>query len=220
MEPRGCIASYDPGTARLSVQIGSQGVHQQAMRIAHALDLPLDRVRVTTGDVGGGFGARSTTYPEYIACAYAAYKLGRAIRWCASRSECFISDTQARDHATRAAMAFDRDGKILALRVHGRCNMGAHVVPRQPRLHGRQHHQDAGGRLRCSGGLPRLQGLCDQHHTDQRLSWRRPVRRHLCRRATYGQRSAAVRPRPRGDPPAESGEAVRNAVHDTDRRNL
>ena len=132
MEPRSCIASYDPGTARLSVQIGSQGVHQQAMRIAHALDLPLDRVRVTTGDVGGGFGARSTTYPEYIACAYAAYKLGRAIRWCASRSECFISDTQARDHATRAAMAFDRDGKILALRVHGRCNMGAHVVPRQP----------------------------------------------------------------------------------------
>ena len=132
MEPRNCIAAYDPGTARLSVQIGSQGVHQQAMRIAHALDLPLDRVRVTTGDVGGGFGARSTTYPEYIACAYAAYKLGRAIRWCASRSECFISDTQARDHATRAAMAFDRDGKILALRVHGRCNMGAHVVPRQP----------------------------------------------------------------------------------------
>ena len=132
MEPRSCIAAYDPGTARLSVQIGSQGVHQQAMRIAHALDLPLDRVRVTTGDVGGGFGARSTTYPEYIACAYAAYKLGRAIRWCASRSECFISDTQARDHATRAAMAFDRDGNILALRVHGRCNMGAHVVPRQP----------------------------------------------------------------------------------------
>ena len=132
MEPRSCIAAYDPETARLSVQIGSQGVHQQAMRIAHALDLPLDRVRVTTGDVGGGFGARSTTYPEYIACAYAAYKLGRAIRWCASRSECFISDTQARDHATRAAMAFDRDGKILALRVHGRCNMGAHIVPRQP----------------------------------------------------------------------------------------
>jgi aerobic carbon-monoxide dehydrogenase large subunit len=132
MEPRGCIASYDPATQRLLVEIGSQGVHQQATRIAHALNLPLERVRVTTADVGGGFGARSTTYPEYIACAYAAYKLGRTIRWCATRSECFVSDTQARDHITRAAMAVDRDGKILALRVHGRCNMGAHVVPRQP----------------------------------------------------------------------------------------
>ncbi len=132
MEPRSCIASYDPERQRLLVEIGSQGVHQQAMRIAHALGLPLERVRVTTGDVGGGFGARSTTYPEYIACAYAACKLGRAVRWCATRSECFVSDTQARDHLTKAAMAFDRDGKVLALRVHGRCNMGAHAVPRQP----------------------------------------------------------------------------------------
>src|SRR4029077_8820323 len=81
LEPRGCIASYDAATQRLLVQIGSQGVHQQAIRIADALNLPLDRVRLTTGDVGGGFGGRSTTYPEYIACAYAAFKLGRTVRW-------------------------------------------------------------------------------------------------------------------------------------------
>jgi carbon-monoxide dehydrogenase large subunit len=132
MEPRSCIASFDSATQRLLVQIGSQGVHQQAIRIAHSLNLPLERVRVTTGDVGGGFGARSTTYPEYIACAYAAYKLGQAVRWCATRTECFVSDTQARDHVTKGAMAFDRDGKIIGLRVHGRCNMGAHIGPRQP----------------------------------------------------------------------------------------
>ena len=148
MEPRSCIASYDPGTARLLVQIGSQGVHQQAMRIAHALDLPLDRVRVTTGDVGGGFGARSTTYPEYIACAYAAYKLGRAVRWCATRSECFISDTQARDHVTKAAMAFDRDGKILAPARAWPLQHGRPCCPASAELDGRQHHPDAGGRLR------------------------------------------------------------------------
>jgi carbon-monoxide dehydrogenase large subunit len=132
MEPRGCIAHYDEASQRLLVHIGSQGVHQQAIRVAHALNLPPERVRVTTGDVGGGFGARSTTYPEYIACAYAAYKLGRPVRWCADRSESFVSDTQARDHVTKGAMAFDRNGKIIGLRVRGRCNMGAHVGPRQP----------------------------------------------------------------------------------------
>ena len=98
LEPRSCVASYDAATQRLLVHIGSQGVHQQAIRIAHALSLPLERVRLTTGDVGGGFGGRSTTYPEYIACAYTAYKLGRPVRWCATRSESFISDIQARDH--------------------------------------------------------------------------------------------------------------------------
>src|SRR5262249_38151038 len=132
MEPRGCIASYNAATERLLVQIGSQGVHQQAIRIAHSLNLPLERVQVTTGDVGGGFGGRSTTYPEYIACAYAAYKLGRAVCWRATRSESFISDIQARDHVTKGAMALDSEGKIIGLRVHGRCNMGAHIGPRQP----------------------------------------------------------------------------------------
>jgi carbon-monoxide dehydrogenase large subunit len=132
LEPRGCITSHDAATGRLEVHIGSQGVHAQAMRIAHSLGLPRTRVRVTTGDVGGGFGSRSTTYPEYIACAYAAYKLGGTLAWRADRAECFVSDTQARDHVTRGAMALDSDGRIIGLRVVGRCNMGAHIGPRQP----------------------------------------------------------------------------------------
>src|SRR5262249_11675130 len=104
LEPRGCIAWFDEPTGRLSVHIGSQGVHQQAMRIAHALGLTRERVRVMTGDVGGGFGSRSTTYPEYIAISCAAYRMKRAVRWRADRSECFVSDTQARDHVTRGAL--------------------------------------------------------------------------------------------------------------------
>ena len=132
MEPRGCIASYDATTGRLVLNVGSQGVHQQAIRVAHSLNLPLERVQLMTGDVGGGFGGRSTTYPEYIACAYVAYKLGHPVRWRATRSECFVSDIQARDHVTKGAMAFDNDGRIIGLRVHGRCNMGAHLGPRQP----------------------------------------------------------------------------------------
>jgi carbon-monoxide dehydrogenase large subunit len=132
LEPRGCIARYDEPTGRLSVHIGSQGVHQQAMRIAHALGLPAERVRLTTGDVGGGFGSRSTTYPEYLAISHAAYALKCAVRWRAARAESFVSDVQARDHVTRGAMAFDEDGRIIGLRVVGRCNMGAHLGPRQP----------------------------------------------------------------------------------------
>lgn len=132
LEPRGCVASYDATSGRLLVHIGSQGVHAQAMRVAHALNLPRDRVRVTTGDVGGGFGSRSTTYPEYIACAYAAYALKRPLKWLNDRSESFVSDTHARDHVTRGSLALDRDGRILGYKVFGRCSMGAHVGPRQP----------------------------------------------------------------------------------------
>jgi aerobic carbon-monoxide dehydrogenase large subunit len=132
LEPRGCLASWDNERGRLDLHIGSAGVHQQADRISASLGLARDRVRVTTGDVGGGFGARNTTYPEYVACAHGAVALGRPIKWRGERAEAFISDTQARDHAARGALALDVDGRILGLRVTGRCNLGAHLGPRQP----------------------------------------------------------------------------------------
>jgi carbon-monoxide dehydrogenase large subunit len=101
-------------------------------RLAAALGVPPERIRVTTGDVGGGFGARNTTYPEYVACAHAALRLGRAVRWRAERSESFLSDTQARDYRADGALALDAGGRFLALSVRARGNLGAHLGPRQP----------------------------------------------------------------------------------------
>jgi hypothetical protein len=51
-----------------------------------------------TGDVGGGFGSKIHTYPEYVALAWAARRVGRPAKWVASRSEGFVSDAQSRDH--------------------------------------------------------------------------------------------------------------------------
>jgi carbon-monoxide dehydrogenase large subunit len=130
LEPRGCLARYDG--ERIELHLGSQGVHLQAERIATALGLPREKIRVITGDVGGGFGARNTAYPEYVACAHAARTLGRPVKWLAERSESFVSDTQARDYLAQGALALDASGRILGLRVSGRCNLGAHLSPRQP----------------------------------------------------------------------------------------
>jgi aerobic carbon-monoxide dehydrogenase large subunit len=132
MEPRSCVASYESESGRIALRVGSQGVHRQAESIAVCLGVPRDLVRVITEDVGGGFGARTTAYPEYAACAYAAFALRRSVRWLGSRSEAFLSDTQARDHLSRGALALDQDGRILGLKVTARCNMGAHVGARQP----------------------------------------------------------------------------------------
>ena len=56
-----------------------------------------DRLRVLTDDVGGGFGMKASSYPEYVALLCAAKQVGRAIHWVSTRSEAFISDNQARD---------------------------------------------------------------------------------------------------------------------------
>jgi aerobic carbon-monoxide dehydrogenase large subunit len=132
MEPRGCVAGYDADSDRILLRVGSQGVHGQAERIAASLGLPQKRLHVVTEDVGGGFGARTTSYPEYAAVAHAALLLRRTVRWCNSRSESFVSDTQARDNLAHGAVAFDADGRILALKVTSRMSMGAQVGSRQP----------------------------------------------------------------------------------------
>jgi carbon-monoxide dehydrogenase large subunit len=92
------------------------------------LDLEHDKLRVTTDDVGGGFGMKAPAYPEYVALLLAAKRVGRPVHWMSTRSEAFVSDQQARDTVTDAELALDGDGRFLALRVTVLAAMGAYIT--------------------------------------------------------------------------------------------
>ena len=77
------------------------------------------------GDIGGGFGMKTGLTPEDALVCYAARKLGRPVKWRAERSEEFLAAHMARDQHYRAALALDRDGRILALRMEMLANIGA-----------------------------------------------------------------------------------------------
>ena len=130
MEPRSLVASYDAASKGLTVRISNQMPTAVAVAISSALpDLAQAQVRVVVGDVGGGFGMKTGAYPEDIAVAHAARALGLPVHWQADRSEEFLSGTHGRDVASRAELALDADGKVLALRVHSRANVGAYATP-------------------------------------------------------------------------------------------
>jgi carbon-monoxide dehydrogenase large subunit len=78
------------------------------------------------GDVGGGFGMKTGAYAEDLAVAFCAHHLKLPVKWQAERSEDFLSSTHGRDIESRAEMALDASGKVLALRVHNRANVGAY----------------------------------------------------------------------------------------------
>jgi carbon-monoxide dehydrogenase large subunit len=128
MEPRVAIAEYDPATESYTIHSVSQGVHRIKFTVASCLGVAMDKVRVITGDVGGGFGVRSSVYPEYAALAWAAKKVGRPVKWNSSRSEAFLADFQARDVHVDGALALDKDGKFLALTLDYTGNLGAYPV--------------------------------------------------------------------------------------------
>ena len=106
------------------------------------LGVPVEKLRVLTGNVGGSFGMKASAYPEYICLLHAAKTLGRPVKWTDERSESFMSDSHGRDYEMTAELALDADGKFLALRVSGYGNLGARIRLRgQARLPGRLHRE-------------------------------------------------------------------------------
>ena len=125
MEPRSAIAEYDNEDDRLILRLGCQGVFGQRNLLSGILGVPVEKLRVLTGNVGGSFGMKASAYPEYICLLHAARTLGRPVKWTDERSESFLSDSHGRDHEMTAELALDRAGKFLALRVSGYGNLGA-----------------------------------------------------------------------------------------------
>ncbi|MBV8937726.1 MAG: xanthine dehydrogenase family protein molybdopterin-binding subunit [Alphaproteobacteria bacterium] len=103
MEPRGVVGSYDPETRRYTVHVSSQSIHATRDNTARALGVQPTAVRFVASDVGGGFGAKNFIYPEHVLIPWAAKRVGRPVKWIATRSEGFLSDHQARDHQAEAA---------------------------------------------------------------------------------------------------------------------
>jgi carbon-monoxide dehydrogenase large subunit len=128
IEPRASMAQYNPATGELTCWVTSQNPHvHRLLMAAFVLGMPEHKVRVIAGDVGGGFGSKIFLYPEEVAVSWASKQLGRPVKWTADRRESFVTDAHGRDHITDAEMAVDREGKIVALRVHTNANLGAYL---------------------------------------------------------------------------------------------
>jgi aerobic carbon-monoxide dehydrogenase large subunit len=128
MEPRGGVGTYDAGDGRYTLYVSSQNIHGNRDATARWLGVPPAAVRFVAPDVGGGFGAKNFTYAEHALLLWAAKRVGRPVKWIATRSEVFCADHQARDHVCDAALALDAGGKFLALRVASIANLGAYMA--------------------------------------------------------------------------------------------
>src|SRR5438105_2077691 len=106
MEPRVALASYDKTSERFTIQVPTQGVSGNKVTFAKILNVPNDKVRILTANVGGSFGMKNMNYPEYTCIAHASKMLGRPVTWTDERSPSFLSDVRerARAHSPDAAM--------------------------------------------------------------------------------------------------------------------
>src|SRR3989475_4559225 len=129
IEPRAFLASFDAGSGVFTVYSPSQGLNGMRGFLAAATGLPGEKIRVVTELVGGSFGIRSYSYAEHVAVMHSAQKLGRPVKWVATRSEIFLSDNHGRGLTLTGELALDRDGKFLALRFDDCADLGAYSTP-------------------------------------------------------------------------------------------
>jgi len=128
MEPRAAIGEYDSDSGLYTLHAGSQGVNPFQRMLSAVFDLPLERFRVVSRDVGGGYGTRNSLYPEFALVVWAARRLGRPVKWTGTRGEMALGDYAGRDLVTRAELALDAEGRFLAIRTENIGNLGSHAL--------------------------------------------------------------------------------------------
>src|SRR5216684_4430980 len=108
IEPRGATGEYDTGTGRYTLHCGFQRPWLFREAIAkNVLKIPETQLRLITGDIGGSYGLRGSVYPELVLMPWAARRVGRPVKWIATRNEAHVSDDDARDNIVDAALALD-----------------------------------------------------------------------------------------------------------------
>ena len=123
-EPRSALGEYT-ADGRYILQTTSGSIYRYKRELAELFCVPDDDVRVIIRDAGGSYGPRNALYVEHPLVLWAARRLGRPVKWTADRTECMLTDYQARDLVIDASLGFDKDGRITALHTRNTSNIGA-----------------------------------------------------------------------------------------------
>ena len=158
MEPRVFFADYEESTGQYTLWCTSQIPHYFRRWLAKFVLFEAEhRIRVVSPDVGGGFGLK-IHLTEGAIVTWVARKVGRPVKWTATRQESFLSDTQARDHHTKARMAFDEEGKILGMEVDTIAALGGYLSQFAPSIPGNSYPQTITGLYQTPALKMRVRG--------------------------------------------------------------
>ncbi|MBB2505220.1 xanthine dehydrogenase family protein molybdopterin-binding subunit [Amycolatopsis echigonensis] len=116
LETRGVVVSWDPLTDRLDAWLSTQSPNLARDLLGDVLGLPVERIRVRTPDVGGGFGNKFDFYAEEVLAALLSKRTGRPVKLIEDRHESFAANAHSREQRIEVSVAAKADGTITGLR--------------------------------------------------------------------------------------------------------
>ncbi|RZT88668.1 carbon-monoxide dehydrogenase large subunit [Pseudonocardia sediminis] len=111
---------------KLTAYISNQNAQGGRDEIAGWLGIDKDKVHVILPDVGGGFGAKIGSDPEFAIVAWLARQQGRPVRWNESRSENMTGMVQGRAQRQTITIGGTREGKVTHYRLDVTQDAGAY----------------------------------------------------------------------------------------------
>jgi carbon-monoxide dehydrogenase large subunit len=137
MEPRAVAAHYEADTDNLTLWSTTQVPHVLRNTLADVLGLPAANLRVIAPEVGGGFGAKAGVYSEEVVISFLARRLGRPVKWVATRGEDYLATGHGRDQLQMGRLAATREGRVLGIELKLIADCGAYygrITPTIPTL--------------------------------------------------------------------------------------
>jgi len=118
--------SYIDEAGRITVVVAGQWTHEDQEQIAHALQLPLDKIRVIYPAIGGAFGGREDMSVQ-IVLALATWKLQRPVKIIWSREESIVGHHKRHQFFIRAKWGARKDGRLVAAECQVISDAGAYT---------------------------------------------------------------------------------------------
>ena len=122
LETRCCVASWDGEV--LTVHDSSQGVWQVRDDLSRSLKVPLEKIRVRTKYMGGGFGSKAGAQRFLHYASKLSMLTGRPVRLELTRPEEFLAHPHRQASKSWIKVGAKKDGKICAIQERVVLNLG------------------------------------------------------------------------------------------------
>jgi xanthine dehydrogenase YagR molybdenum-binding subunit len=114
MEPSATIADWRDGT--MTLYDAAQGVALVRLAVSNMLGIPLEKVRIISKFLGGGFGSKGFVWPHQILAAIASRELQRPVKIVLTRAQSFTSHGYQCATYQSITLGAKRDGTLVAMR--------------------------------------------------------------------------------------------------------
>jgi 2-furoyl-CoA dehydrogenase large subunit len=126
LELDGALVEFNRGTGQWTLYTNNQFPGFAVIMMAPALRTGIDKLRVVTQDIGGGFGNKITSHPQLVALCLLSRKLKRPVQWTEWRTDFHQSMSHGNERwFNDVEVAVKADGTLTGLRYKAIDDAGA-----------------------------------------------------------------------------------------------